>query len=214
MKVPSIAKFNALGFTNSCQRSLFAALQLFGGTNPSQSRILVPAVVANATAVPPITAKPAILSPAVAADPRFIGSTKITDMPTYILVEANLPYTVAAIAKGKSLSVSTIDQCSPFALDLGDWLGDPASGITGNEDFTGITTVEQLLYRESIAALAEIASLNISSLPASSVTPGYHQPSGTLPAIPVVKVKLYLPKNQATTYLGSVGAEPPFVGGE
>lgn len=205
MKVPSISKLYALGFQNSCQRTLYAALQLFGGTNPSQSKILVPAVAANPTAVPPVIAKAAVTSPAVAADPRFIGSTKITDMPTYITVEASLPYVVTAIAKGKSLSVSTIEQCSPFALDLGDWLGDPASMNPGAEDLTGITTVEQLLYRESVLALAEITNANIAGLPTSDIGTGYHQPSGNVPAIPVVKIKLHLPKNQAATYLGSVG---------
>jgi hypothetical protein len=210
MKLATAPKIRALGFQNSCQRALYAATQLFGGTNLSLSKTLVPAIAANPRAVPPVVGVPAVTSPAVQPDPKFIGSVKIDEMPTYIRVEAALPYTPAAIAKGKDLSVATIDQCSPAALDLGDWLGAPASATAGSEDLTGLTTVEQFLYRESVAALAEIASTNIADLPASTIAKGLYQANVAMPAIPVVKILLHLPKQSGdSSYLGSVGA--PFV---
>jgi hypothetical protein len=123
MKLATAPKIHALGFQNSCQRALYGA---------------TPAIAPNPRAVPPIVGVPAVTSPAVLPDPKFIGSVKIDEMPTYIRVEAVLPYTPAAIAKGKSLSIATIDQCSPAALDLGDWLGSPVSATPGTEDLTGL----------------------------------------------------------------------------
>lgn len=207
MKLATALKIHALGFQNSCQRALYGATQLFGGTNLSTAKTLVPAIAPNPRAVPPVVGVPAITSPAVQPDPKFIGSVKIDEMPTYIRVEAALPYTPAAIAKGKTLSVATIDQCSPAALDLGDWLGSPVSPTPGTEDLTGLTTVEQFFYRESVAALEEINYRNIADLPASSIAKGLHQANATMPAIPVVKILLHLPKlSGANSYLGSVGA--------
>jgi hypothetical protein len=206
MKVASTTRIHALGFQNSCQRALFGALQLFGGTNPSLARVLVPAVTAQPNALPPVVGKLAVTSPAVTPDPKFIGSVKITDMPTYVKVEASLPYSAAAISKGKALSVAIIDQCSPAALDLGDWIGDPASSTPGTEDLTGITTMEQFLYRESVAALAEITAANIAGLPESSVEAGLYQPPTNSPSIPVIKILLHLPKLAGNnSYLGSTG---------
>jgi hypothetical protein len=206
MKLATAPKIHALGFQNSCQRALYGATQLFGGTNLSTAKTLTPAIAPNARAVPPVVGVPAVTSPAVLPDPKFIGSVKIDEMPTYIRVEAALPYTPAAIAKGKALSVATIDQCSPAALDLGDWLGSPASAIPGTEDLTGLTTVEQFFYRESVAALAEIASANIADLPASSVAKGLFQVNMTVAAIPVVKILLHLPRQSgSSSYLSSVG---------
>lgn len=206
MKLLSQAKFRALGFQNSCQRSLYLALQLFGGTNPSPAITLVPGVTANPRAIPPVVGVAAVTSPAVTPEPKFLGSCKITDMPTYIKVEANLPYSPAAIAKGKILSPALIDLCTPAALDLGDWLGAPASSTPGSENLTGITTVEQLLYRESLIALNDLAAVTIPNLPASSVEKGLYQPVASAPPIPVIKVLLHLPKfTGSSSYLGSVG---------
>jgi hypothetical protein len=206
MKLATAPKIHALGFQNSCQRALYGATQLFGGTNLSLSKTLVPAIAPNPRAVPPVVGVPAVISPAVQPDPKFIGSVKIDEMQTYIRVEAALPYTPAAIAKGKNLSVATIDQCSPAALDLGDWLGAPASATPGTEDLTGLATVEQFFYRESIAALAEITAANVAGLPANSIEKSLYQVNATVAAIPVVKILLHLPKQTGiTTYLGSVG---------
>jgi hypothetical protein len=214
MKLLSTPKFRALGFQNSCQRSLYLALQLFGGTNPSTAKTLVPGVTANPRAIPPIVGVVAVTSPAVTPDPKFVGSVKITDMPTYIKVEANLPYTPAAISKGKALSPELIDLCTPAALDLGDWLGAVASATPGTENLAGITTVEQLLYRESLAALAELNAVTISGLPASSIEKGLYQPAAVVPPISVIKVLLHLPKQSGSnTYLGSVGAVDDNSGG-
>jgi hypothetical protein len=215
MKLATAPKIHALGFQNSCQRALYGATQLFGGTNLSTAKTLIPAIAPNPRAVPPIVGVPAVTSPAVLPDPKFIGSVKIDEMPTYIRVEAVLPYTPAAIAKGKALSITTIDQCSPVALDLGDWLGSPVSATPGTEDLTGLTTVEQFFYRESIAALAEITAANIVDLPASSIAKGLFQVNITVAAIPVVKILLHLPKQTGNaTYLGSVGLAGNVQGGE
>ncbi len=206
MKLATAPKIHALGFQNSCQRALYGATQLFGGTNLSTAKTLVPAIAPNPRAVPPVVGVPAVTSPEVLPDPKFIGSVKIDEMPTYIRVEAALPYTPAAIAKGKTLSVAMIDQCTPAALDLGDWLGQPASSTPGTEDLTGLTTVEQFFYRASIAALSEITAANVADLPASSIAKGLFQVNATVAAIPVVKILLHLPKQTGnTTYLGSVG---------
>ncbi|WP_309732417.1 hypothetical protein [Chamaesiphon sp. OTE_75_metabat_556] len=206
MKLATAPKIHALGFQNSCQRALYGATQLFGGTNLSTAKTLIPAIAPNPRSVPPVVGVPAVMSPAVLPDPKFIGSVKIDEMPTYIKVEANLPYTPAEIAKGKALSVATIDQCSPASLDLGNWLGDFASDTPGSEDLTGLTTVEQFFYRESVAALAEITAANIAGLPANSIEKGLYQVNATVAAIPVVKILLHLPKQTGnTTYLGSVG---------
>jgi hypothetical protein len=220
MKTTSLAKLNALGFENSCQRVLYAATQLFGGTNPSAAKTLVPAIPAiraNPTATPPIVAVaavPAVTSPAVVPDPRFIGSVVIAAMAEYIKIEANLPYTPAVIAKGKDVTVASIDQCSPPALDLGDWLGSPASEMTSTESLTGITTVEQFLYRESMNALAEIAANPNPNLPASSIERGLYQPTNlALPKIPVIKILLHLPRISSESYLGSVSAGSSTGGG-
>jgi hypothetical protein len=206
MKLLSTPKFHALGFQNSCQRALYLALQLFGGTNPSPKKILVPAIKGNPSAVPPVVAVSEVSAPAVIPDSKFVGSVKVIDMPTYIKVEAYLPYSASAVAKGKSLSPALIELCTPAALDLGDWLGTPASSTPGTEDLTGITTVESLLYRESLAALVELAAVSIPNLPTSSVEKGLYQPAAAVPPIPVVKVLLHLPKVEGMSYLGSVGA--------
>jgi hypothetical protein len=213
MKIQSVQKLNALGFQNSCQRALYAAIQLLGGTNPSPAKIIVPAIAAiraNPTATPPIVAVaavPAITSPAVTPDPRFIGSVVITEMAEYIKIEANLPYTPAVVAKGKDITIASIDQCSPAALDLGDWLGLPASEMTSTESLTGITTIEQFLYRESINAFAEIQANPNPNLPASSIERALYQPTNlALPKIPVIKILLHLPRISSESYLGSVAA--------
>lgn len=213
MKLASASKIHALGFQNACQRALYGATQLFGGTNLSAAKTLVPAIAANPRAVPPVVGVLAVTSPAVQPDPKFIGSVKIDEMPTYIKVEANLPYTPAAIAKGKALSVASIDVCTPAELDLGDWLGAPASITPGTENLTGLTTVEQFFYRESMAALAEITAANIPDLPASSIDKGLLQLNPTVAGIPVVKILLHLPKKiDSISYLGSVGVPINAVG--
>jgi hypothetical protein len=208
MKLASQVKIRALGFQNACQQALYAGTQLWGGTNPSPAKTLVPAVKANPTATPPVLAVAAVTSPAVVPDAKFIGSVSIVDHPTYISLSANLPYTPAAIAKGRIVDVAAIDQCSPAALDLGDWLGTPASATQGTDDLTGLVTVEQYFYRAAVEALTELTDAENPNAPASSIELGLYQPANPmLPKIPVVKVMLNLPKiDGAASYLGSVAA--------
>jgi hypothetical protein len=210
MKIALASKLNALGFENSLQRTLYAALQLLAGTNPSKKKTLVPAIAANAAATPPVLASPEISSVAVTPESKFIGSVKIDDMPSYIKVEVYLPYSPAAIAKGVVLSEKTIDESTPAALSIGDWIGEPASATAGNESLTNITTVEQFFYREAYLALADIQANEPEGIPTSMIYKKlFYPPNPSLPAIPCVYFLMYLPKRSGNySYLGSVSTDP------
>jgi hypothetical protein len=215
MKLPALVKFNALGFSSPYEVALYCATLLFAGTNTSPKIIVTPgvpakgAIAANPTHVPPIVAVPAVPAipevaiPAITAVPKFAGTVLLDDSdPGFIHVIAKLPYYPSSIAKGLPFTAASIKESTTPNLDIGDWLGSPASTTPGTETVLPMF-VEQKLYQAAVAIDAALTPAERAALAHPIIT---RRNLNDKDLTPIIQIDLMLPKNPSTTsYLNSVG---------
>jgi hypothetical protein len=217
MKLTTVAKYNALGLQSPQAAALYCAALLFAGTNSSPKVVVTPgvpakaAILANPTHVPPIVAQaaipavPEVAIPAVTPLAKFAGTVVLDDSdPSFVHVVAKLAYFPSAIGKGLPFTVNSIKEVTTPMLDIGDWLGEPASTTAGTETALP-ATVEQMLYKQALAIDAALTPAERAAL-AHPIISRRNLPDGIL--TPVIQIDLMLAKNPASTnFLNSVGVD-------
>jgi hypothetical protein len=159
MKTPSIAFLNSLGLQNAAQKAALAAHFLKTGTLSSPAVIVVPAIAANPTAVPPVLAKAAVSTPAIVAMPGWSDAITFTKTATEVSIVAYLPcVSGGAFAGAATGSIDNIKEITPAALQPTLWLDDKASLTPETLSAAEPLTLEKFFYKQALAIVAQAGS--------------------------------------------------------
>ncbi len=152
MKTSSIALLNSLGFTNPSQKAAYAASILKTCTVSSPAAVVVPAVVANPTAVPPVIAKAAVSTPAITAIPGWHDAIEITKAADSFKIVAYLPCIMGGALAGASTgSIDLIREMTSSALQPTLWLDEKASTTPETLTAAEPLTLEKYFYKQALA---------------------------------------------------------------